>query len=380
MTIINRIKPEITGAGNSCTAYQETYSINENPGYNYKWSVNLGTIIGKDNQGTVIIRWEAPGTGKLKIIIDNLSQCQDSSEISVTINPAPPKPSISVTNGKLISDSQYGNLWFLDGVSLPDTLNAITPVIDGNYTVRVTNQFACYSESSEPFSFENNSDFIVFSIDTISAYSGDNFFLNIRMLKNKKFYESNISKLSATLVCNSSMLFPLGDDKGAVVKGKRYLNLNLDTNYITENIIASLPFMAMLGDAETSTITLDRVRINGIPELNTKVRTGLFSMLGICYDGGPRLITSTLASEILSINPNPASRELNIEIFVGNDEDIKLELINNNGVVEKLFLSKHLKMGYYQFTYYVNEFSNGEYFVKLQSGTSVSSNKIILSK
>lgn len=73
-----------------------------------------------------------------------------SDPITVTVNPKPSKPTISVESSGLKSSSPNNNQWYADGVMVKDaTGQTLTNIGAGSYVVRVT-ELGCYSES-EPF-------------------------------------------------------------------------------------------------------------------------------------------------------------------------------------------------------------------------------------
>jgi photosystem II stability/assembly factor-like uncharacterized protein len=381
LTILNKTKPEITGDLNVCEGDNKSYSIPDNPGYNFKWIVTNGVIIGEDNQKTVVIDWTKEGNGQLKIIQTNIAECNDSNFVPVQVHPIPVKPEISQVENTLISSSDKGNQWFLNGNLLPnDTNKILTPTVNGNYSVQVTNEFGCLSLHSNQFAYEDNTDFIVFEIDSAAAKPGETLFVNIRLIKNKKFYSSNVRTLSATFSCNSSLLYPLDDQKGSIIRGKRVLELDLDTNYIYENIIKVLKFEAMLGDSVGSVLTLTNIIVNGASELKTFVKNGLFSLLGVCYDGGARLITSSGNDIIKSIMPNPAEDKINVEFTTTENSKTNFYLLNTLGIIERNLFNNELPAGTHILTFSINGLSIGDHYLIMETPTSKSLYKLIISR
>jgi hypothetical protein len=77
-----------------------------------------------------------------------------SSEVTVTVNPAPPVPVISLVTNALVSDAIAGNQWYNDDGIIPGATGQVYyPPHPGNYYVIVTNPAGCSSGSSNVIYF-----------------------------------------------------------------------------------------------------------------------------------------------------------------------------------------------------------------------------------
>ncbi|MFC2101326.1 LamG-like jellyroll fold domain-containing protein, partial [Bacteroidota bacterium] len=62
------------------------YSINQSPGYNYKWLIENGSILNGQQTNAVSIYWGAYGSGKIAVIETNLFGCPgDTNQLNVNI-------------------------------------------------------------------------------------------------------------------------------------------------------------------------------------------------------------------------------------------------------------------------------------------------------
>jgi photosystem II stability/assembly factor-like uncharacterized protein len=381
LTILNKTKPVITGDLNACVGDTVIYSLPVNPGFYFKWIVTNGKIIGDDNKNTVSVNWTNEGEWILKIIQINIGLCSDSNSIQVNVHPLPDKPVITLVDNSLISSSEIGNQWYLNSILLPnETGKILSPTANGSYSVNVTNQFGCVSQLSDQYFFENNDDFIVFEIDSASAYPGENLFINIRLIKNKKFYESNVNSLSAVFVCNSSLLYPLDGEKGFIIDGKRYLPITFDTTYLHENIVKVLKFEAMLGNAVNSEMSLEIIKINGTVETKTLLKNGLFSLLGVCYDGGARLVVSAGADKINSIAPNPAYEKIDVTFITTENNFANFYILNTLGSIESKLFNLILPAGNHKMTFSLKGLSSGDHYLIMETPYSKSLYKFVISR
>ena len=379
--ILEKSEPVISGVNNACEGETITYSTQIKPGFTYKWLITDGEIIGPDNSGSVNVRWTSIGSSSIKVIQQSIASCSDSSSVTVLISPSPAKPVINATELTLISSADTGNQWYFNGAEMPGETNSyITPASDGIYTVIVKNEFGCLSEMSEPFLFEHFEDKLVFEFDDSQAIDGDDVFVNIRLVKNKKYYQLGVQSIKATLVFNASLLYPLSEDKGVIIDGKRYIQIDIDTNYISQNIVKVLRFTAMLGNSETTDLILENVLINGQQEESVRVIAGTFKLLDICYDGGARLITSIPPPSIESISPNPANDQIRFSIKNYENTISKLYLMNTLGMIEKVLYSGNLSEGTHEFSYPLGGISIGDHYLILETSNSRIMRNFIISR
>ncbi len=80
----------LSGDSVVCEEDEATYSGRSDPSIEYQWSVAGGTIDGDADNASVIVLWEAPGSGTITLVMsDGDTGCRDTTHKSVTINPLP---------------------------------------------------------------------------------------------------------------------------------------------------------------------------------------------------------------------------------------------------------------------------------------------------
>jgi hypothetical protein len=146
--------PEIEGSKVLCRGQILQLSSKLNEGYDFKWKVQGGNIIGDDDSQNLIIKFNNPG--KFKISLKNAAHstgCYDSTEIEVTVINSPEKPLITKFGNKLVSSANIGNQWFLNNEVLVDSIHhTIYPSISGDYSV-LAKLGDCFSDTSEIVKF-----------------------------------------------------------------------------------------------------------------------------------------------------------------------------------------------------------------------------------
>ncbi|MBM2816750.1 MAG: hypothetical protein HW421_3512 [Ignavibacteria bacterium] len=152
--------PQIVGDTTVCEKNYETYSANTPSGTNNLWLVTGGSIDGSSVGASVNILWgvytASPGKVKLIQTIAS-SSCNDSDEVSVTINRIP-TPSITGNSSVCEFNSQtyttpvvagVSNLWVVSGGTLQTTSTGTSIVVRwgaaGNGGVRLYQTFIATS-------------------------------------------------------------------------------------------------------------------------------------------------------------------------------------------------------------------------------------------
>ncbi len=379
--MLQKSVPVIDGSNQVCSMSEEVYSVPVNPGFSYEWFVSGGEIISELGNPEITVRWSELGAGSLKVIQRSIASCSDSNSFSVVINPKPDRPIISESNGILYAEAEGQFHWYKDGLLIDDANSSeYQPDADGIYTVRVINEFLCPSDLSEPYNFVKFEDRIVFNIDDITAMDGEEIFINIRLVKNRKYYETGVKSIKAVIVFNASLLYPNGPDKGIIIDGKRYIQIDIDTNYISDDIVKVMSFTSMLGNSISTDVTLENVRINDISEPAVLINAGLFSLFDICFEGGPRLVTASNPPSIESISPNPASSSMSFKIYTENSADAEIHLVNRLGIRERIIFEGKVNSGYTEFTLDIGDLLTGDYYLLLNTMGYFTMNKLIIAR
>lgn len=109
--------------------------------------------------GATQANYNALLSGNYSFVITGSNGCSSASNVlSVAINPLPPTPTITVSGSlsacsnqapMLSSNAGSGNQWLLNGQPVTNAVNtSYTPIVSGNYRVRVTDINGCTSQSS----------------------------------------------------------------------------------------------------------------------------------------------------------------------------------------------------------------------------------------
>lgn len=192
-------------------------------------------------------------------------------------------------------------------------------------------------------------------------------------------------KIRATLSFNGTILTPV--DRSLIKQ------INSDTTFITieqplsthTDILAGINMFAGLGDAEQSYINIESVEFlaqsGNVVDYDVETQSGLFKLLGICHEGGARLLNPNGQAKILSVTPNPSDKTLEIEFSLNENGFVELILINNMGQMVKIFYSEcDNVIGTKKIKSNISDLNSGEYLLILQTSTYIESKNIIITK
>jgi WD40 repeat protein len=208
-----------------------------------------------------------------------------------------------------------------------------------------------------------------------SAYPGEKISVPL-MLKNEEDLSlSKITTLSLDLEYNRTLLRPIGNYTPIVNGDKATIKIDIPYNkQKAGETLTTIDFDVALGNAQGCELTLSNPKSN---DNNAVIyaKSGTFSLLGICEDGGARLINPELQAGIMSISPNPTNDNFNVEVSLIEAAQSELILLNSLGQQVMTILSttdtgKHTK------SVSTDQLSTGIYYLQLRTATYIE-NKVI---
>lgn len=180
-----------------------------------------------------------------------------------------------------------------------------------------------------------------------------------------------ISGFETTLSFNSTLLYPVrGVPRGYLLDGKRFIRLELPAEPDKSGLLAEIPLYVTLGNAEESELKLDSSSIvGGTGEIRDS--SALFTLLGICREGGERLIGSGNNLFLLQNTPNPATASTMIEFGILEKGFHEIVIFNIFGQKVLTPVSGYFEPGEYSAELETEWLPAGTYFYSLRSPTAV---------
>ncbi|PKL86656.1 MAG: hypothetical protein CVV22_00775 [Ignavibacteriae bacterium HGW-Ignavibacteriae-1] len=213
-----------------------------------------------------------------------------------------------------------------------------------------------------------------------SAYAGEKRTLSLMMSKVKPEGIASIaSNFEATIRFQRTILFPENFSSVNFINDSIYVTINGTFGNSLE--LAEIPVIAGLGVVEETLVEIFDMKLkdqNGnYVEYDFEKQSGTFKLLGICYEGGTRLINPNSEAGILSIAPNPADDILDIVVSLIESGMTELAIYNTMGEkVLTVFSTTSPLNGIQNFNLDTKLLSTGQYYLQLRTPTHIE-NQII---
>lgn len=215
----------------------------------------------------------------------------------------------------------------------------------------------------------------------IKGYAGDEINIPVILSQEQNLSFASVSTIDVEMEFNPTLLYPktlpieIIDDNRAKVKIKE-----LPVNKNIGEALIQIPFTAGLGNAEECDIILTNAKTNG-GQAAINLINGKFTLLGVCREGGARLINPNTKAAIVSVSPNPTDGKVEIEISVIEAGKTELAIYNTLGEkVAIIYESESPQRGASTFTLNTNEIGAGQYLLRLTTPTFVESKILIIMK
>ena len=179
---------------------------------------------------------------------------------------------------------------------------------------------------------------------------------------------------------NASLLYPLTGNQGVIYGDTMSIPIVLGIKPIADNIIDTLSFEAMLGDSASTVITLTDLVVNSNSSAKVQIVPGVFSLLGVCYQGGARLIIPKGKVQILAVLPNPAEDNIEVDFETIEAGTTRLYLTNVLGEEVREFSNGELPTGVHAMSFSVSGIMIGNYFLVMQTPSQRLVSGLIISK
>ena len=208
---------------------------------------------------------------------------------------------------------------------------------------------------------------ITIQVGIESAKPGELVEVPIILLDSARLANSLIEGYTAELKTLASILVPIGDNKGRIEDGWRFLTVELAAYPVNSNIFKKIQFRAVLGNAPSTPVELVNFKAKGGNLIRTII-PGMFSLEGLCQIGGTRLY---YANNIVLGNamPNPATTMLKIDFRINFSSDIKLLVFDAFGREKLTVIDSYYAAGDHAIEFNIDMLPPGIYSYHLISPT-----------
>jgi hypothetical protein len=217
-----------------------------------------------------------------------------------------------------------------------------------------------------------------------SAYAGDKWNLQLSMNNiNPEGLKVIATQFSANISFQRTITIP--EDLGYILnQSQDTTTISVNGNIPNSNIFASIPMIASLGTVEETALNLSNFKlfdaVGNEVEYDVDYKYGNFKLLGICREGGPRLINPKGTTQFSVIKPNPGSNSIEIDFELRETGKTELFLTNIFGEKVLEIINSELKAGEYQ--KHINTFNlaSGIYIIILQTKSDSQTKRIEILK
>jgi hypothetical protein len=215
-------------------------------------------------------------------------------------------------------------------------------------------------------------------ISNIEAYPGDEIEIPIMVTDAQNLVRAGISAIDVILSFNPTILYPKGYSITPVNDTLSTITVtNLSVNNPSGISEILIPFVVMLGNADSCTLGIEQViPQGGTASINTF--NGVFTLLGVCREGGTRFVLGNSLPYLLKVMPNPSDGNVEVDVTVIEKGTSTMRIFSSNGSLmeEHRFTS----IGNKKVAIDSRAYNDGLYFITLQTPTTFDTAKLLIVK
>jgi hypothetical protein len=215
-----------------------------------------------------------------------------------------------------------------------------------------------------------------------SAYAGETRNLKLIMEKVKPEGIAALApNFEAVIRFKRTILAPLNNSNWSMSNDSTYLTVK--GKFGNSSDIAYIPVIACLGNVEETTIDIMDFKLTDDSgnkvDYDFEFESGKFTLLGICEEGGTRLLNPYSKAGITSISPNPAENLINIELSLSEFGETELSLYNILGEkVSTIFSERVSQKSIIEVNSDISKIGSGQYLLILRTPTYTEAKQLII--
>ena len=212
-----------------------------------------------------------------------------------------------------------------------------------------------------------------------SGYAGEEIEIPIQLTSQQNIAQSGITSIDIDMTFNPTLLSPIGYTVEIINDTLGKISMK-NIAIIAENgrILHTLRCKVGLGNAEDCLLELSNLTLHG-GNANINLVNGSFTLLGICEEGGTRLINPGKATTLMRIHPNPSKGIMNVDLELIEQGLTILRIYDVQGsvIAEREF---HDNIGTVQSVFDITQYGAGMYYIEVRTPTMIRKEKIVIEK
>jgi len=213
----------------------------------------------------------------------------------------------------------------------------------------------------------------------VSGYAGEEIEIPIQLISQENIAQSGITSIDMDLSFNPTLLSPIGYTVEIIndTLGKISMK-NIPIIAESGKILHTIRCIVGLGNAEQCSLDLSNLTLYG-GTANINIVNGKFILLGICEEGGTRLINPGKATSLMRIHPNPSKgiMSVDLELIEQGLTKVRIMDIQGNVMVERELIDS---IGSTTVLFDMEKYGAGVYYIEVRTPTIVRKEKIMIEK
>lgn len=222
--------------------------------------------------------------------------------------------------------------------------------------------------------------FIIYTAD-MQANAGDKTEVLLKISNPKNVSLNGIDSIKTRLSFNSTLLVPLPEEqRGLVMYPFRIYEMKMPLSIGSDSIIARIGLLATLGNSDSTELMLESAEAIGANPSEIRVKSGVFRLADVCYEGGARLIGNSGRLWLGRIVPNPVVDVSRVEFSVIEKGKTQLSVYDLFGRKVWMLFDKETLPGIYsaELNLKDNPLPTGSYILELKTKTDVRYSKFTI--
>lgn len=202
------------------------------------------------------------------------------------------------------------------------------------------------------------------SISSYSAYAGETIEVPVKIENADELSQFGTTKYSVDLIFNPTLLAPLNFNSVRIDN----FNAKISITDIDLDKTSTVKFIVGLGNSESCSLTLSNLTFD-MGNVQSTLKPGTFTLLGICREGGTRLVNTSSTAGIIAVSPNPAGDFIEVNYRSSESSHLEISIYNAFGENVKSIINQSGLLGDLTAKVNIKDLSSGYYFVVFNSVT-----------
>lgn len=211
--------------------------------------------------------------------------------------------------------------------------------------------------------------FVLISAPLREARQGDTVEIPITVVANQEARDAGVTEATLILSFNTTLLAPVGTTPpGTTRRGERETGVFISLSRTADTTVRILTYVAGLGNDSTTDLAIDTTWTN-VPGIPIGEEEGLFRLLDLCFEGGPRLMNPEGEVAVGKARPNPLSDHVTLDLDLIESGPTTITLHDATGAVIRTFVDGALPVGRQELPLDMSDIPIGRYIIIVRTPT-----------